>query len=614
MKELTLKNHLIKYLVSFFVAFLIISSISYYSINVIIKNRLTKHVLFATQNFTNSIIENLKYTNDITNFKATIPILEKFFLFDTKISLYTNNFLPLDSSFEKLSVKEKNVLLKLKNRDKNINIFYNSKLSYYFYLNLSTSNYYKITFDFSTYFNLKYLLLGMFSFLGFILVFLYFLLYKFFFNKMIFPFIILSYNMKNFSQTKIFIEDNSLQKSNIKELNIIIDSYQSMGDEITSSLEEMTAMNDSLIESFNNVEEVSNKLEQIISLSSKLTSESTKKDSTFLSDVLHIAKDILPESDYGAIFTVENGKWIYQDSIGHDLKILQSLDLKEEYLVTPDEPTVIYDLNKFENRDFPEDIAKKFVEATKPVKSTILHPLKIDDEVIGGIALDIAKDSNKEFSPQSFKIFNAFGNLITAFLVNHKYIEEKDDFQKDLIISIINLLEIHDKYTKGHSENVALLSRKIAIKMNLPEYEIKKIYWTGLIHDIGKIVIDNKILNKPGKLTDEEFEIIKKHPEFGYQTLQHSEKLKDMATNIRAHHERFDGKGYPLGLKGYKIPLIARIICVADTWDAMTSNRSYRKPLPREVALTEIIKNSGTQFDPEIVDAFLELIETHEIR
>ncbi|OQY08935.1 MAG: hypothetical protein B6I28_03910 [Fusobacteriia bacterium 4572_132] len=374
-------------------------------------------------------------------------------------------------------------------------------------------------------------------------------------------------------------------------------------------------MNDSLIESFNEVEELSNKLEQIISLSSKLTTESTKKDSTFLSDVLHIAKDILPESDYGSIFTIKNGKWFYENAIGHDLKKLQSLNLKKEYLFPQSSPAIFdsASFNELNFKRFPKNIAEEFNKATKPLKSSLIHTLKIDDEIVGGISLDISKESNKKFSPQSIKIFNAFGNLITAFLVNHRYLEEKENFQKDLIISIINLLEIHDEYTKGHSENVALLSRDIATKMKFTSDEIKKVYWTGLIHDIGKIVIDNRILNKPGKLTDEEFETIKKHPEFGYQTLKHSKKLKDMAVNIRAHHERFDGKGYPLGLKGEEIPLISRIICVADTWDAMTSKRSYRDPLPKEVALTEIIKNSGTQFDPKIVDVFLELIDKHKI-
>ncbi|MTI67762.1 MAG: HD-GYP domain-containing protein [Firmicutes bacterium] len=181
-----------------------------------------------------------------------------------------------------------------------------------------------------------------------------------------------------------------------------------------------------------------------------------------------------------------------------------------------------------------------------------------------------------------------------------------------MIMAMTKMLEIHDTYTNNHSKSVAEIAAKIAEQMDISKERIKEIYWAGIVHDIGKTIIPSEIINKNGKLTDEEFEIIKKHPIWGYEALKNSEELKDIANYVRYHHERWDGKGYPDGLKGEDIPLIAQILTVADTWNAMTSNRSYRKALPKEVAKEEILKNKGSQFSPNVVDAFIEQLENIE--
>ena len=131
----------------------------------------------------------------------------------------------------------------------------------------------------------------------------------------------------------------------------------------------------------------------------------------------------------------------------------------------------------------------------------------------------------------------------------------------------------------------------------------------GLLHDIGKIGIPNSIINKPDRLTDEEFEIVKKHPVYGYEILSEIKSMPALSTGARYHHERYDGKGYPDGLKGEQIPFLARIIAVADSYDTMTSNRSYRKYLPQDVVRSEIEKNIGTQFDPAPAEAMLKIID-----
>ncbi|MGD1823038.1 MAG: HD domain-containing phosphohydrolase [Pleomorphochaeta sp.] len=171
---------------------------------------------------------------------------------------------------------------------------------------------------------------------------------------------------------------------------------------------------------------------------------------------------------------------------------------------------------------------------------------------------------------------------------------------KDMIITLTGLLEIHDVYTKNHSQKVANYSREIAEAMNLSEDRINQIYYAGLVHDIGKALIPKEVLNKKGRLTDEEYELVKLHPLTAYKSLVKNSELENLANIVLEHHERWDGLGYPNHIKGEEILLESRILSIADTFDAMTSNRPYRKAFSIEYAILEIEKMAGTQFDPKI--------------
>lgn len=170
-------------------------------------------------------------------------------------------------------------------------------------------------------------------------------------------------------------------------------------------------------------------------------------------------------------------------------------------------------------------------------------------------------------------------------------------------------VEAKDRYTNGHSERVARYSSEIAKRMGWGEEELRNIYIAGLLHDVGKIRIPNMIINKGGKLTAEEDDYIKLHPNAGYHILKDIDGVPHLAEGARFHHEKYDGTGYPNGLAGEDIPEVARIIAVADAYDAMASNRSYRKALPQQVVRDEIEKNKGTQFDPKIADVMLQIID-----
>lgn len=183
--------------------------------------------------------------------------------------------------------------------------------------------------------------------------------------------------------------------------------------------------------------------------------------------------------------------------------------------------------------------------------------------------------------------------------------EEFPDILLESLRAIIASLEEKDSYTHGHSIRVAEYSVMIAEELGFPEKQVREVEISALFHDIGKIGIPDSILMKPARLTPAEFEIMKSHPVRSAQIMEKISALRDLIPGIRHHHERYDGLGYPDGLQADEIPLYARIILIADTFDAMTSTRPYRLALDKEVAIAELRNCSGTQFDTPLVDAFV---------
>ena len=206
-------------------------------------------------------------------------------------------------------------------------------------------------------------------------------------------------------------------------------------------------------------------------------------------------------------------------------------------------------------------------------------------------------------------------NLITSAQIR-KYTErhERDnEIIRESIETFTGFIDAKDPYTNGHSNRVAEYTRMIAQEMGFDGEELDRVYYIALLHDCGKIGVPDNILRKPGKLTDEEFQVIKSHTVRGGEILSSFKSMKNVGEGALYHHERYDGKGYPEGRAGEDIPLIARMICVADSFDAMNSNRVYRKKLTIEDILNEIRKNKGTQFDPKIADVFLDIIKSGKI-
>ncbi|MBI5664057.1 MAG: HD domain-containing protein [Nitrospirae bacterium] len=232
-----------------------------------------------------------------------------------------------------------------------------------------------------------------------------------------------------------------------------------------------------------------------------------------------------------------------------------------------------------------------------------------ENEISSNDLIDIYAGSINELKARQIgaqKGRDAFLNMLED--ISESYKELEDLFLK-LILVMVNALDAKSPWTKGHSERVSMYAEQIAKQMLIDEDEIKDIKLAGLLHDIGKIGTYDYLLDKPGKLTKEEFDIVKKHPDQGADILKEIKQLRDIIPYIRYHHEKLDGNGYPHKLKGQKIPLGAKILHVADSFDSMTSDRPYRPAPGMKYALSEMEKYKGTQFDPRVIEAFLTVLE-----
>ncbi|MCB9621118.1 MAG: response regulator [Sandaracinus sp.] len=241
------------------------------------------------------------------------------------------------------------------------------------------------------------------------------------------------------------------------------------------------------------------------------------------------------------------------------------------------------------------------------VGSLVVTRLRIRGEIIGFLAA-IAYTRGKRFDEGQRKLLSIVSNRASAAIENARLYEDLQATFKQTIRGLASAIDKMDRYTSGHSERVAGYAQILAIKLGMDEGQQEIVRQSALMHDIGKIgCVMN--LNKPGKLSQEEYDVFKQHPDYGRDILEPIAFLHPLIPGVHLHHERWDGNGYPLGLKAAEIPVIARIISVADTYDAMTSDRAYRKALPHEIAVNEIERCAGSQFDPDVAHPFVEAIE-----
>ncbi len=241
---------------------------------------------------------------------------------------------------------------------------------------------------------------------------------------------------------------------------------------------------------------------------------------------------------------------------------------------------------------------------TANISSAMAVPLVQQGEKLGVLYVD-TRGSTGAFDHSDLELIVGLSGPASIAIKNAQYVDQLEtDFQTTLRL-LANAIELRDHYTVGHTWRVTNFSVALADELGYDEEKLKEVEMGGVLHDIGKIGVPDAILCKPGKLTDEEYEVMKVHPTKGADLMEDCKRLAPLIPYCKYHHERYDGRGYPEKLSGEDIPIQGRIVAVADTFDAMTSNRPYRKGLDPEIAITEIEKNKGSQFDPECADAFI---------
>ncbi len=293
---------------------------------------------------------------------------------------------------------------------------------------------------------------------------------------------------------------------------------------------------------------------------------------------------------------------------------LQSGKVLLDYIGENQPDLILLDILMPEMDGFETLIKLKELEAGKDIPVIFLTANEDEESETKGLKLGAMDFIKKPFVPE-----------VLALRVRHiidlnrlqknlemevdKKTKENERLSLHVVQTLADAIDAKDTYTNGHSGRVAKYSREIAKRAGYTEKQQNDIYMMGLLHDVGKIGVPDAVINKPARLSDDEFELIKNHPVMGARILKNIKEMPKLATGARWHHERYNGKGYPDGLAGEDIPEEARIIAVADAYDAMTSNRSYRDVLPQGIVREEIEKGRKTQFDPKFADIMLTMID-----
>lgn len=308
-------------------------------------------------------------------------------------------------------------------------------------------------------------------------------------------------------------------------------------------------------------------------------------------------------------------RWMAMQLIDDDQRLAS---LRGQLIVAGDAPTDRAELSDIARRllsQFKIDSQANIVDHPEslgiPGLANIARRLLFVPVVADGRPLAILIGAEKldesELSSVDSKLVTSMAQNLGIFLANSMLYEDLQGMFMGTLRSLVNAIDAKDTYTCGHSERVAFLGRQLAEKAGLDPATVERLYLAGLLHDVGKIGVPEAVLTKPGRLTDEEFEIIKTHPRIGAHILQGIRQMQDLIPGVLYHHERYDGRGYPDRLAGDNIPLFGRLLCLADSFDAMSSNRTYRSALPLDQTLEEITRCAGSQFDPALANVFVTL-------
>lgn len=361
----------------------------------------------------------------------------------------------------------------------------------------------------------------------------------------------------------------------------------------------------------NNIEEKAERLALLSKLGQILNSTLDHKE--VRRRAIEAATELM-RAEVGSLLLVdeEKGNLFFEVALGNyeeDIKKI-TLNLGEGiagWVAKHGEPLIVNDPEKDERFFRGVDEQTEF-----RTRNIICVPIKVKDKIIGVLEA-INKKNGENFDQEDLLLFSSLADQVAIALDNARLYQDLEEMFFQTAESLAHAIEKRDPYTGGHTQRVTLYVMAIAKYLEIKPPERKWLKIASVLHDIGKIGIEDQILKKTEGLSPKEFEIIKQHSTMGAEILEPIRQLREIIPGVKYHHEKVDGRGYPEGLKGDNIPLLAKIVAVADTYDAMTTDRPYRRALSKEEAIEELKRCAGTQFDENVVKAFIKAYERGEI-
>lgn len=395
----------------------------------------------------------------------------------------------------------------------------------------------------------------------------------------------------------------------IMSINLYLFLLSSLAATVKMVIYDLDRNNKALVESTHKLESLVYSTESLLKLSDDILGKDMNIHEDYLKRIFKIACNIFDNYDYASCF-IKGDKYVnFVAGVGFDPKVLNSFNFesdKTDYIDT-DNPFLVVT----EEKSVQTSLGDRYEEFTKiypKMSQAIRFGIYIDENTKAGMSFDITEESGKKFNRAHLENYKSFQKLMNSFF-SINYLSYKNiSLKNDIVLSLIRTLELFDQYTGGHSEEVAYLSNEIGKICGLDDKDLHDIYWAGVVHDIGKVGIDTNIINKPDKLSLEEYEQIKEHSIFGYEILNKSDDLKTIALLVKHHHEWWNGAGYPDSLKGERIPFGSQIISVCDAVSTMAKKRPYTIVKTSREIIEELELYKGVQFSPKPTDAMIKFI------
>jgi HD-GYP domain-containing protein (c-di-GMP phosphodiesterase class II) len=371
--------------------------------------------------------------------------------------------------------------------------------------------------------------------------------------------------------------------------------------------------NDELNETKESYSKMLDSTYNLMRLGDRLTTEITYHEQ-YLNNVFDIAKDIFSDIDSALCIIKEGQSMRFINAYQYDFEKLKHVHLNTT-LLDWTSTTPVIKMNPSEDiKNIMGENYHHFADLFDNVKTSVYIRIRLSYNQSGIIIFEKDKSNESTFSSNDIENISSFQKLVNSLYEKNELTIVNNNLRDDIVLSLIRTLELYDEYTGGHSEDVAILSKMIATEMHLPSQTVSDIYWAGIVHDIGKVGIDPSILNKNGRLTSEEYDIMKQHPISGYNILSRSKDLFHIAKLVRHHHEWWNGTGYPDKLSEDQIPLGSQILQIADSVCGMATKRSYKDQKSFSEIIKEIELYDGVQFSPKISKVVKKLIDENKVQ